>query len=105
MIQSAILLCEDGLHERARHAEDVVILRLVVCVSDVANHHQTRGVFILPLSLSFSVSSDDCTNCPVVLLLLQSPLSLSAQEMFTERDSQTAPHIYTLSSWQVKAFL
>lgn len=71
MIQSAISLCEDSLHKHTRHAEDVVILRLIVCVSDVSNHHQTRGGFALPLSLSFSAFSSDCTNCPIVLLLLQ----------------------------------
>ena len=54
MIQSAISLCEDSLHKHTRHAEDVVILRLIVCVSDVSNHHGTRGGFTLPLSLSFS---------------------------------------------------
>lgn len=71
MIQSAIWLCEDSLHKHTRHAEDVVILRLIVCISDVSNHKQTRAGFTLPLSLSFSAFSSDCTNCPIVLLLLQ----------------------------------
>lgn len=75
MIQSAISLCEDSLHKHTRHAEDVVILRLIVCVSDVSNHHQTRGGFTLPLSLSFSAFSSNCTNCPIVLLLLRSHIS------------------------------
>lgn len=69
MIQSAISLCEDSLHKHTHHAEDVVILRLIVCVSDVSNRHQTRGGFTLPLSLSFPVAASDCTNCPVLLLL------------------------------------
>lgn len=82
MIQSAISLYEDSLHKHTRHAEDVVILRLIVCVSDVSNHHQTRGGFTLPLSPSFSAFPSDCTNCPIVLLLLQSPISsASAQEV------------------------
>lgn len=71
IIQSAISLCEDSLHKHTRHAEDVVILRLIVCVSDVYNQHQTRGGFTLPLSL-FSVFASNCTNCPIVLLLLHS---------------------------------
>lgn len=75
MIQSAISLCEDSLHKHTRHAEDVVILRLIVCVSDVSNHHQTRGGFTLPLSLCFSAFSSDRTNCPIVLLLAHSRIS------------------------------
>lgn len=68
MIQSAISLGEDSLHKHTHHAEDVVILHLIVCVSDVSNRHQARGGFTLPLSLSFAVAASDCTNCPVFLL-------------------------------------
>lgn len=75
MIQSAISLCEDSFHKHTRHAEDVVILRLIVCVRDVSSHHQTRGGFTLPLSFSFSAFSSDWTNCPIVLLLLQSHIT------------------------------
>lgn len=80
MIQSAISLCEDSLRKHTRHAEDVVILCLIVCVSDGSNHHQTRGGFTLPLSLS-SVSASDCTNCPIVLLLLTSLLRLKRSDL------------------------
>lgn len=48
MIQSAIPSCEDSLRKHTRHAEDVVILRLIVCVSDVSNHRQTCGAFRPP---------------------------------------------------------
>lgn len=48
LIQSAILSREESLRKHTHHAEDVVICRLIVCVSGVSNHHQTRGGFRPP---------------------------------------------------------
>lgn len=68
MIQSASVPSEDG--RRTRHAEDLVVLRFIVCVTDVSSQRQTRGASRPPSirpsvrsSLSFSFFASDCTNC------------------------------------------
>ncbi|KAM3609437.1 uncharacterized protein V6R79_014799 [Siganus canaliculatus] len=91
MIQSAISLCEDSLHKHTRHAEDVVIHRLIVCVSDVSNHHQTRGRFHPPtvtLLLRLSPPIVQIVPSSFRARTLTSSPSLSAQR-FDERATET----------------
>lgn len=100
MIQSAIPSCEDSLRKHTRHAGDVVILRLIVCVSDVSNHRQTCGAFSPSLRHSLSPSLPPIAQIvPAVLLLPRFPplRPVYAQEVRLESTSRIATTALTQS--------